>query len=63
MKSFQSSYDTNISKIKELQKFLDELNKDGLSQSSMEKIISDYKDYIPLLEDESKLRQQLTEDH
>lgn len=60
--TFQTNYKENANKIKDLSGFLDEINDKGLTQSSIEKIISDYKDYIPLLEDEFKLRQKLTED-
>ncbi|MFA7157389.1 MAG: hypothetical protein WC123_06855, partial [Bacilli bacterium] len=62
LSDFQAIYKDNASKIKELKGFLDELSDKGLTQSSIEKIISDYQDYIPLLEDESKLRQQLVKD-
>ncbi|MDD4354237.1 MAG: hypothetical protein PHN56_07335, partial [Candidatus Nanoarchaeia archaeon] len=62
LSDFQTKYKENADKIKELSGFLNELNDKGLTQSSIDKIISDYQDYIPLLENESELRKQLVKD-
>lgn len=62
LSDFQAIYKDNASKIKDLKGFLDEINDKGLTQSSISKIISDYQDYIPLLENESELRKQLVKD-
>lgn len=55
-----TTYKESSTAIKELYGFLDELDKGGLSSDSINKILTDYKQYIPYLEDEVKLRQEIT---